>query len=401
MTLRVLAFAYACEPGRGSEPAAGWGLTRAVAADVDLTVLVGGSHARGLAAWREAHPQAPGRYVVVPEPAWARRLAPGRFGWFLRYLAWLEVAADHAAALQASEPFDVVWQASYATYWLPTPAGALGPPLLWGPVGGAVTTPRQLWPELGWRGLPGELLDRVAVRGCARWPSTRRSWRQATTVVVQNRETLAALPPDLRRRATVLNHAVFAETAAPPAGTPRDGPVLHLSPLESRKGPGLVLRALATTPPDVRVTFVGDGPLRTALERRARRLGVAERVSFLGRVPHSEVARLLATASCAVFTGLREEGGIALAEALGAGTPTVALAHGGVRTIAASVLDPERITLVEPGPVDLTARRLGAAMTRALRQPSSTDGPLLDVAAARAQLLALLRRTALAPAPDT
>lgn len=43
--------------------------------------------------------------------------------------------------------------------------------------------------------------------------------------------------------------------------------------------------------PDVRVLLVGGGPQEEALERQARQLGVADKVVFTGRVPHSEVNR--------------------------------------------------------------------------------------------------------------
>lgn len=395
--LRVLAFAYACEPGRGSEPAAGWGLTRAVADAVDLTVLTGASHAPGLARWRQRHPDAAGTYLPVAEPTWTGRLPTAlgnRLGWFARYLAWLDEAARVARALQATDPFDVVWHASYATYWLPSTASEVGPPVLWGPVGGGVTTPRALWPVLGAPGLVGEAADALAVRLGARWPATRRTWRAVDVPVVQNRETLAALPPTLRARATVLNHAVFAERPGTADRRPRRGALLHLSPLERRKGPSLVLRSLATTPPDVTLAFVGEGPLRGRLERLAGRLGVAPRVRFLGRVPHHEISALLAGAPAAVFTGLREEGGIALAEALIAGTPTILLGHGGARTVAAAAVDEDRVVSIPPGPVAETARQIGRAMTRFSRDPPEGDAPLLDVDAARMRLLALLRAAA-------
>ncbi|MDP1681749.1 MAG: glycosyltransferase, exosortase A system-associated [Burkholderiales bacterium] len=43
--------------------------------------------------------------------------------------------------------------------------------------------------------------------------------------------------------------------------------------------------------PDVRVLLVGGGPQDDALKQQARKLGIADRVVFSGRVPHSEVNR--------------------------------------------------------------------------------------------------------------
>lgn len=43
--------------------------------------------------------------------------------------------------------------------------------------------------------------------------------------------------------------------------------------------------------PDVRVLLVGGGPQDEALKQQARQLGIADKVVFTGRVPHSEVNR--------------------------------------------------------------------------------------------------------------
>ena len=51
------------------------------------------------------------------------------------------------------------------------------------------------------------------------------------------------------------------------------------------------LPALLQTRPEVRVLLVGGGPQDAALKAQAQALGVADKVVFTGRVPHSEVQR--------------------------------------------------------------------------------------------------------------
>ncbi len=332
---RAVVFAYACEPGRGSEPGAGWGVVRALAAAADCTVLVGPEHAAGVRRWSERHPDdaAAIEFVVVPEARWPRRAGRGRLGWFAAYLRWLPNAERAARRLHAERPFDAACHASYSTYWLPSPAVALGIPSVWGPVGGAVTTPLALWPALGWRGVVGEVVDRVAVRLCSLLPATRRAWRGATLHVLQNEETRARLPAALRAGARVLNHALFVDVPAAAGRQPRGPHLLFAGALESRKGARLALHAMAYAPADVRLTVAGDGLERKTLERLAARLGVSERVTFLGAVPRERLFALLDTTAAAVFTGLREEGGLALAESMLRGVPAIVLGHGGARVI--------------------------------------------------------------------
>jgi glycosyltransferase involved in cell wall biosynthesis len=82
----------------------------------------------------------------------------------------------------------------------------------------------------------------------------------------------------------------------------------------------------------------------------------------------------IAGAAACVFTGPREEGGCALAEAMLAGAPVVVLAHGGARLLAESNTDAARVALVEPGWTSDTARRLGAAMTSFALAPTLATG---------------------------
>lgn len=360
---RVLAFAYAAEPGRGSEPGAGWGIVRCIAQFADCVVLVGPEHIPGIRRWEAHHRCAGLAFVEVPEPRWGKYAKGHRSAHFPLYLEWLRRASQVGQQLHRQTPFDLVHHITFSVYWLPTPAVRFGVPCVWGPVGGAVTTPRSLWPLLGWPGIFDEVLDAVAVRACALLPATRRTWRASTVRLLQNEATARRIPSGLDGRTVVLNHALLVEAPQVTAPATASSDVVALGAVEARKGLSLAIRALQFTSADVVLTVVGDGPERPRLERLARRLGVSDRVRFVGRVAREEAMRLLAGASAAVFTGLREEGGLALAEAMMTGVPVIVLANGGAATIAAQALDPTRIALIEPGSVGATARRMGEAMT--------------------------------------
>jgi glycosyltransferase involved in cell wall biosynthesis len=63
----------------------------------------------------------------------------------------------------------------------------------------------------------------------------------------------------------------------------------YVGRLKEEKGVPLIIEALAMLPECCRVVFIGYGPLRDELERMAQRLGVAERVTFLGSLPSYKV----------------------------------------------------------------------------------------------------------------
>lgn len=78
------------------------------------------------------------------------------------------------------------------------------------------------------------------------------------------------------------------------------------------------------------LTVIGDGPERAALERKARRLGIDDRVSFTGYLPRSDLGRRFARADAFVTASILESFGLSALEARCAGLPVVARSDSGV-----------------------------------------------------------------------
>ncbi len=139
-----------------------------------------------------------------------------------------------------------------------------------------------------------------------------------------------------------------------------------------KKGLDLTMRTFATVVkrfPQARLTLVGDGPLRQALEQQARDLGVAERVTFTGFASHGTLARVLYDAHIYLHPsrtgadGNREGVPNAMLEAMATGIPVVATRHGGI---------PEAITDGESGLLvdENDAEGLAAATLRIIEEPA-------------------------------
>jgi len=104
--------------------------------------------------------------------------------------------------------------------------------------------------------------------------------------------------------------------------------------------------------------IVGDGSLRyrRALERLVARLGVEDKVDFLGRVPASEKHHLMAESHALLMTSVREGWGLAVSEANACGTPAIVYDVPGLRD---SVRNQVTGLVVPPRP-----EKLRAAMRR-------------------------------------
>jgi hypothetical protein len=335
--------------------------------------------------WETLNPNTTIEFVQVDVPNLGIFFDWHRISWFLGYLRWLKKAALTAKQLHNIKPFDATFHASVSAYWLPTPTTDLGVPNVWGPVGGAVTSCIRFWPLLGLKGVFNELLDFVAVKIASWYPPTRRTWKNVTIGLINNQETMARLPKFLQARSRVLNHVLFIE---PPqiVYRQRKSHILYFSALESRKGPQLAIYALSQTPEDVHLRIAGDGPELHRLERLAQRLKVAHRVKFLLGLSRQQAQEQLTEAAAVVFTGMREEGGASLAEAMLSGAPVIVLANGGARTVAEARIDPDRVVLVQPSSAEETARHMGIAMTRFVRKPNTRDDPNLDQESGRQAL---------------
>lgn len=138
--------------------------------------------------------------------------------------------------------------------------------------------------------------------------------------------------------------------------------VLFLGRLVAPKGAGVLLHAVAELD-GVTVAIAGDGPARGDLERLASRLGLDDRVRFLGWTSPDDRSRLFSGSRVVAVPSLWDEPfGIVGIEALAAGIPVVGSAVGG---IPSWLTDGEGGLLVPRG----DAKALAAALSTLLSEP--------------------------------
>ncbi|RAY15671.1 glycosyltransferase family 1 protein [Actinomadura craniellae] len=132
--------------------------------------------------------------------------------------------------------------------------------------------------------------------------------------------------------------------------------------LTARKDPELFVRALARLPEDVFGLWAGDGPLAGRLRGLTERLGLADRMRWLGH--RGDVPELLPAFDVMVLPGRSAGLPCALVEAIAAGVPLVATAV------------PSHPDLVRPGETGLLVRPrdragLAAAVGHLLDHPAA------------------------------
>jgi glycosyltransferase involved in cell wall biosynthesis len=145
--------------------------------------------------------------------------------------------------------------------------------------------------------------------------------------VIYNGVDLARFTPD----PGPTDQAVLATLGVAADLEPGQRNLLYAGRLVRWKGVEYLIEALPKLQtPNVRVWIAGQGPYRPDLEALAARLGVTDRIRWLGTVPQEQLPALYRAADVLVGTSfVNETFGIALAEAQACGRPVVASRFGG------------------------------------------------------------------------
>jgi glycosyltransferase involved in cell wall biosynthesis len=148
----------------------------------------------------------------------------------------------------------------------------------------------------------------------------------------------------------------------------------HLIP---RKGHDLAIAALANLSHG-QLVIVGDGPEEANLKNLAKRIGVADRVRFLGQVAHAKLPELYTAADVGLLLSTQEGWANVLLESMACGTPVVATDAGGTPEVITSPVAGELV--YERNPIivaraieTLLARRTDRAAVRLFAEGFSWD----------------------------
>lgn len=153
--------------------------------------------------------------------------------------------------------------------------------------------------------------------------------------------------------------APAADRVAAKAALGIAGPlVMSVGALIPRKGHDVVIEAIASVP-GATLVIAGQGPERGVLERQVARLGVQQRVRFLGSVAHADLPAWLAAADVMALASASEGLANAWVEALACGTPLVIPDAGGARDVVTGP-DAGRIVAREPGAIAAAISQLVA-----------------------------------------
>lgn len=205
---------------------------------------------------------------------------------------------------------------------------------------------------------------RVADRRLSvRWPEKWTHHKVDQYVAVS--QSVAAVHAHLcgipAKRMTSIPNGVDSPAAMPERAEQKPNEVLFVGRLTEQKDPQALLSAFEALPEDVRsgskLTFVGDGPLRTQLQQAANQSSCADAIQFVGQV--SDVADRMQAATILALPSKWEGMPNVVLEAMANGLPVVATAVDGTQ----EAIDSETGWLVPAGDVSALADSICEALT--------------------------------------
>lgn len=155
--------------------------------------------------------------------------------------------------------------------------------------------------------------------------------------------------------------------------------ILFVGRLVEKKGLKVLLQAMPDiirARPQTRLTVVGFGPEEAARKRQAHELGISDRVTFVGAIPHSKLGELYRRASVFVApfveaaSGDQEGLGLVVLEALACGCPVVVSR---LPATAAFVAEVPAIQSVDPD----DSHQLARVITETLASPPMVEQPAI------------------------
>lgn len=351
----------------------GWNWVRQISRQHEVWVITRAANRKAIEGALREEPLPNAHWVYFDLPRWARFWKKGVRGVHAYYYLWQASAYFTARKLHRRIGFDLAHHVTFVNYWMPSFLALLPVPFVWGPVGGGESSPSSFWASFSLRGKIHELARDLA-RTLARFdPFVRLTARRSALALATTEDTASRLRALGCKRIAILPESGLTQDEIRRLGS---FPVRHGNPfrvvsignLLHLKGFHLALRAFAQFHSMFSASeywLIGDGPERRRLEKLARKLGLAWKVTFWGSQPRSLVMEKLAACDTLLHPSLHDSGGWICLEAMAAGRPVICLDLGGP---AVQVTEKTGIK-VSPFPPEQIVSQLASALYQLASDP--------------------------------
>ena len=333
--MKILYSAFACDPYIGSEAQCGWSWPMAMRGFNEVYLITRSENREPIE--RYMNENRIGNITVFYHdiPSWMNMYYKKKRLYFLYYILWQRTALHIARRLQRQYHFDYIQHITLGDFRVIGPLWRLEPKFIFGPVGGAQTTPRvfnhYIWDETSKEKLR-EWINRIVMIN----PFYRRALNRSYRVFAANRETLSLLQKSMKHPEKCMlltENGIQTKKILNQKKTDKASvtTILWAGRLITRKGIAFLLETIGQvkTSKPFMLKLVGDGPQMRKLKDLSSRLNLEDRVAFMGKVSYEQMNQIYMESDFFVFPSLRETTGTVLFEAMSHGLPVVSFNQNG------------------------------------------------------------------------
>ena len=340
--MKILLSAYACEPGKGSEPGVGWHWALELSRlGHQVWVITRANNQASIENALSGNSPSNLHFAYYDLPAWIRRWKKKPGGVYIYYLWWQIGAYRLARSLTKKIAFDWVHHITFGVLRMPSLMPFLGVPFIHGPLGGGESSPYPLRSSFPVRGYILDGLRDLSNNLVLIDPLLHLVYQRSTIILCKTPETKAAIPK-LYQDKCRLYMEIGTESAsrefesqALAQKNPRPNQqlrLLYVGRLVYWKGLHLGLQALAQFLPQMpnsRLTVIGKGSDGSWLHDMAEELNINNSVDWIDWLPQKQVLEFYSQHDVFLFPSLHDSSGNVVLEALSHALPVVCLNLGG------------------------------------------------------------------------
>lgn len=340
--MRVLLSAYACEPGKGSEPGVGWRWAIEIARrGHEVTVLTRANNRANIEAGIAINQDFPTNinFAYYDLPAWVMKFKRRFHAVHLYYALWQWGAYLYVKNLTSHCQYDLVHHITFGGVRHFSLMGNLKIPFILGPIGGGETSP--FW--LRWKtGLLGGVHD--TIRDVFNKLSLfevvyQKTLRSAKKIYTKTPATMELLPEKYLDK---VNNSIeigidrlwsdYEEIVCQSSVNERYNRILYVGRYLYWKGMMIGFDGFAMARvknKNLTLTMVGKGPEEKRWKKKAAQLGIDDAITWIPWVSQSELHELYASHGLIIFPSLHDSSGNVVLESLAHGLPVICLKLGG------------------------------------------------------------------------
>ncbi|WKN32526.1 glycosyltransferase [Porifericola rhodea] len=339
--MKILLSAYSCAPDSGSEPGCGWNWAIELAKEGNTVYCLTASNNKSKIEKkmlslkiRNLH------FIYIFLPRWVestKTLNIFPLSYF-HYILWQLYAYRMAVQMHKNIVFDIVHHVTFGSLQLGSFMWKLPIPFVFGPVGGGEKIPAEL-KKFSTVGFFRESLRKLTSFFIMNVLRNTKAASEASLLLTTSCDTA-----DLAKSLGAENVKLFLDCGISEDFMPKaysknkesqEIQVLWVGKFLPQKGLSLVLEVFNNLKEyeNIKLTIVGDGPMRPDYENFVRTNNLSEKVSFVGMISYGALKNYYLNYDILIFCPLRNAFGIQLLEAMACGLPVITLDQHGAGTL--------------------------------------------------------------------